>query len=193
MKASIHITAMMIDGNEEGTKINFPVVIVSNDRYEDDQEQQKEEKLPITEELIFMKYSDGAEENEDDGNFHAREIKHGYVFFYPSMSLCKIIECSVTSQKVAEELAAFEDWVCKVLFLTNEEIPLRNSTNKHILAKQHAATAKYCIETNLAILLRTQDLNQIFSGKSEIISDTSSLTEESKDQNLSVRKQKCKR
>jgi hypothetical protein len=40
-------------------------------------------------------------------------------------------------------------------------------------------------------LLRTADLNQIFTGKSEVASTNSSVTEESKD--VSVRKQKCKR
>ena len=40
-------------------------------------------------------------------------------------------------------------------------------------------------------MLRTADLNQIFTGKSEVASTNSSVTEESKD--VSVRKQKCKR
>jgi hypothetical protein len=32
MKASIHLTSMMIDDDEaEGTKINIPIVVVSND------------------------------------------------------------------------------------------------------------------------------------------------------------------
>jgi hypothetical protein len=43
-----------------------------------------EEKLPIAGELIFMKYSDGAD--EDDDSPHGMEINHGYVFFYPSVN-----------------------------------------------------------------------------------------------------------
>lgn len=40
LKASIHVTSMMIDEDEAaGTKVNIPVVVVSNDQYEDDQEQ----------------------------------------------------------------------------------------------------------------------------------------------------------
>jgi hypothetical protein len=37
MKASIHITSMLIDEDEAlGTKINIPLVVISNDRYEED-------------------------------------------------------------------------------------------------------------------------------------------------------------
>ena len=37
MKASIHLTSMLIDDDEaEGTKINIPIVVVSNDQYEED-------------------------------------------------------------------------------------------------------------------------------------------------------------
>lgn len=37
MKASIHLTSMMIDDDEtQGTKINIPIVVVSNDLYEED-------------------------------------------------------------------------------------------------------------------------------------------------------------
>ena len=41
MRASIHITSMVIDsGEEDGSgKVNIPLVVVSNDDYEDDQEQ----------------------------------------------------------------------------------------------------------------------------------------------------------
>ncbi len=82
-----------------------------------------------------MKYSDGAEDDDDEG-LHCRVIKHGYVFYYPSVNQCKVIEVTVTDETVANELKQFEDWVCKVLFLINEQIPLRETTNKHALAKQ---------------------------------------------------------
>lgn len=78
-----------------------------------------EEKLPLAEELIFMKYSDGDEDDEDD-RLLCREIKHGYVFYYPTVNQCKVIECTVTDEKVASELRQFEDWISKVLFLINE-------------------------------------------------------------------------
>jgi hypothetical protein len=132
-----------------------------------------------------MKYSDGSD--EDEGESFLREIRHGYVFYYPSADLCKIIECTVQSEQTAEELRQFEDWICKVLFLTNEEIPLRNSTNKSVLAKQNAATSKYCIKTQLAILLRTQNLQTLF--KSEELSAKKSATEETKE--VSARRKKA--
>ena len=66
-----------------------------------------EEKLPITEELIFMKYTDGADEEDEDSAddlYHQKEIRHGFVFFYPSADVCKIIEINVTSQTIANDL-----------------------------------------------------------------------------------------
>jgi len=37
MKASIHLTSMLIDEDETlGTKINIPLVVVSNDGHEED-------------------------------------------------------------------------------------------------------------------------------------------------------------
>ena len=52
---------MEIPDAENNTTLSMPVVVVSNDDYEEDQEQRVEEKIPITEDLIFMKY-----ETEDD-------------------------------------------------------------------------------------------------------------------------------
>ena len=63
-----------------------------------------EEKLPITEELIFMKYQDGADEVDEDDENEVQEIRHGFVFFYPSAKMCKVIEINVTSQAIADEL-----------------------------------------------------------------------------------------
>ena len=40
-------------------------------------------------------------------------IRAGYVFFYPSLGLCKIIEVEVTSELQFEELRQFEEWICK--------------------------------------------------------------------------------
>lgn len=95
--------------------------------------------------------------------------------------MCKVIECHVKDQTVAEELRQFEDWVCKILFIANEQIPLRESTNKTMLAKQYAATSKYCIDASLSILMRTANLNdEIFTGKVEI-TDTSAASEETKE------------
>ena len=51
-----------------------------------------------------MKYSDGADlpssgkgEESKDGNFAVENMRAGYVFFYPSLGLCKVIESEVTT------------------------------------------------------------------------------------------------
>ena len=74
-----------------------------------------------------MKYSDGADlptsgagEESKDGNFAVENIRAGYVFFYPSLGLCKVIEAEVTTELQAEEMSQFEEWISKVLYVTNE-------------------------------------------------------------------------
>ena len=164
MRTSLHITSMVIDsGEEDGSgKVNIPLVVASNDDYDEDQDQIQEEKLPLTEELIFMKYNDGADlsrssnsqEEESKGNFSVENIRAGYVFFYPSLGLCKVIECEVTTSLQAEELQQFEEWICKVLYVTNEQTPLRTNINKHALAQQERLISKYCIQASLDVILR---------------------------------------
>lgn len=141
-----------------------------------------EEKLPITEELIFMKYEDGADEADED---QQSEIRNGFVFYYPSAHMCKVIEFVVQSEAHAKELQQFEDWICKVLFICNEQMPLSQTKNKVAQAQQTQATQKYCIQAALSILMRTADINQIFSPQ------TKPEAEETKD--ISVRKQRRNR
>ena len=78
-------------------------MVLANDDYDADQGQSAEEKLPITENLIFMRYSvndDGSNmvelASEDGGpntSESAEPAKIGYVFYYPELNTCKIIEC----------------------------------------------------------------------------------------------------
>ena len=113
-------------------------MVLSNDDYDADQDQRAEEKLPITENLIFMRYSvndDGSNmielASEDDGpnNVSAEPGKIGYVFYYPELNTCKVIECEPDRQKeLRDELAQFEQWVCKILYVINERKPLRASS-----------------------------------------------------------------
>ena len=62
-----------------------------------------EEKLPISNDLIFMRYEDGAEDDDDDDESEERKDHPtfnpitGFVFFYPSMDLCRVIEIEITS------------------------------------------------------------------------------------------------
>ena len=83
-----------------------------------------------------MKYNDGAdlsfgksnqEESKDD--FEVENMRVGYVFFYPSLSLCKVIECEIITELQNEELNQFEEWICKVLYVTNELTPIRSNLN----------------------------------------------------------------
>ena len=55
--------------------------------------------------------------------------KTGYVFYYPELDDCKIIECeSGKSATMRDELEQFEQWVCKILYVINERKPLRVSS-----------------------------------------------------------------
>ena len=86
MRTSIHLTTMNVSDDDTGTSVAIPVVVISNDDYDEDQEQQKEEKLPITENLIFMRYTTEADSDSQE------RAKVGYVFYYPELNDCKIIE-----------------------------------------------------------------------------------------------------
>ena len=195
MRASIHVTSMLIDsGEEDGSKVSIPIVVVSNDDYDDGQEQIMEEKLPLTEELIFMKYTDGAdfvaslaqqEESKSASNANAQveNIRAGYVFFYPSLGLCKVVEVEVSTELQFEELRQFEEWVCKVLYVTNEQVPIHSNLNLHAQAKQEKIIRKYCIGASLDVLLRQTDINDIFTKPMAESPQTSAQTsqEESKE------------
>lgn len=84
MRTSIHLTTMAITDDESGTSYTIPIVVIDNDDYDEDQDQTPQEKLPITENLIFMRYSTDASDEES--------AKIGYVFYYPELNDCKIIE-----------------------------------------------------------------------------------------------------
>lgn len=59
-----------------------------------------EEVLPITEELVFMYYQDGNDFSEDASNAQI----HGFVFFYPSLNLCKVIEVTVSDSAAVADV-----------------------------------------------------------------------------------------
>ena len=107
MRTSIHITSMNVADDESGTSYSIPVVVVTNDDYDEDQEQIAEEKLPITENLIFMRYT--IEEGAGGPDDSLELAKTGYVFYYPELDDCKIIECeSGKSATMRDELEQFE-------------------------------------------------------------------------------------
>ena len=122
-------------------KTRMPVVTIANDLYDPDQgdqdsddEQKPEEKVPVCEELIFMKYTDGGDPDDDD--FVPR---HGYVFFYPDSNtggICKIIEVDVTDDETSASLVEFESWICKILYIVNTEQTLVDPKKHHTAAAQ---------------------------------------------------------
>ncbi len=89
MNASLNLATQQIDA-DGGNKMNIPVIVINNEDYDEDQDQKPVERLPITEELIFLRYQDGADEE-------SHSDIHGFVFYYPSLDICKVIECEVTS------------------------------------------------------------------------------------------------
>ena len=84
---------MNVTDDDSGTNYSIPVVVVSNDDYDEDQEQIQEEKLPITENLIFMRYTTDTGDQSGDQEDSLESAKVGYVFYYPELNDCKIIEC----------------------------------------------------------------------------------------------------
>ena len=63
--------------------------------------------------------------------------KIGYVFYYPELNDCKIIESEPgKSETQREELLQFEQWICKILYIINEQKPLRvSSRSRTVLAE----------------------------------------------------------
>ena len=174
MNTSVHLTSMSIK-DDQGGKHAFPCLVLSNDDYDADQGNDVEEKLPITEELIFMRYSTGEDgnviERDEDGNETCEDVaKVGYVFYYPEINECKILECEPDKTKeLRAELDQFQQWVCRVLYIINERKPLRaSSRSRAVLAEQDKRVANYCINAQLSVLLEQKVVGDIFFGSGEI-------------------------
>ena len=103
INSSIHITQMPF--TLDGTAYQMPCVIVSNDDYDPDQDQKQEEKLPIAENLIFMRYQvteegDLVGHDEDGSQILKDRTKVGYCFYYPDLGeegACFVIEADPES------------------------------------------------------------------------------------------------
>ena len=73
-----------------------------------------------------MKYVDDSgpevELSSEDGlQASAEPNKIGYVFYYPELGSCKVIECDPDkTPEQRAELKQFEEWICKVLYVINE-------------------------------------------------------------------------
>ena len=89
----------------------MPVIVLVNDDYMEDQDMIETMSLPISDDLIFMRYIDGGEcENPGESSDHRffnseeEEIIHGFVFYYPSINMCKIVEVCVNGAKDLADL-----------------------------------------------------------------------------------------
>ena len=60
----------------EDVQLSIPCLQVENKSYEEDQEQEKHHLLPVSQDLVFIRY----DLKGDEDNAGTR----GYVFFYPS-------------------------------------------------------------------------------------------------------------
>jgi hypothetical protein len=49
---------------------------------------------------MFMKYTDGADHIDEE----CKNEVWGFVFFYPQLNLCKILETEITSEEVRRDI-----------------------------------------------------------------------------------------
>ncbi len=115
MHCSLTLGSQPIDLSET-TKMIIPVIRITNDDYDEDQDQKAEEVLPITEELLFMRYSDGANHMDEECT---NEV-HGFVFYYPTINMCKVIEIEVENEQSRNDVNEFQKWLCTILYVVNE-------------------------------------------------------------------------
>lgn len=109
-----------------------------------------EEKFPLTQDLIFMKY-DYDEDQTDPFR--------GFVFYYPELEKCYILESQINDQDTLKDVTDFEQTVCKILFVFSEKRDLRIAQKKHY--------QRYCLETDIEALLNQQSIKDIFKSDEE--------------------------
>ena len=160
------MTSMDLEDDQTGTTHSIPVVVISNDDFDEDQEQIAEEKIPITEDLIFMKYETEDIVGEEDDLEVEKRI--GYVFYFPEMQVCKVLECvSKESASQQQELKEFETWICRVLYVINEQKSIRDFRIVSMIAEQNKRCSAYCILTDLDVLLAQSSISDIFRADSQ--------------------------
>jgi len=96
------------------SQVNIPTVQIINDDFTEDQETPECLSLPLSDDLIFMKYADGGECEDpgkaSDHQFFASEdddIVHGFVFYYPSLNMTKMIEMQVRCEQDRIDIQTF--------------------------------------------------------------------------------------
>ena len=96
--------------------------------------------------------------------------KVGYVFYYPEVNVCSVIESDpLATKEQLDDLRQFEQWICKVLYITNERKALRQSSKSSSLSqKQERLCQRYCIETELSVLEAQSVIGNIFFGDKSV-------------------------
>lgn len=132
INCSLSLSSKQINLAPEGQPAqlsNMPVIQISNDDYDPDQDMQAEEVLPISEELMFLRYDDGADHMDESCSNQVS----GFVFYYPQISLCKVIEIECDSADAKVAVDEFEAWLCMVLFIVNEQTKVVKSTSRDVM------------------------------------------------------------
>ena len=87
-----------------------------------------------------MKYAldeDGEMVEVTENSMSDQIAKIGYVFYYPELNSCQVIESdpkACATQR--DELEQFEGWICKVLYIMNEQKVLKaSSKNESFMAE----------------------------------------------------------
>lgn len=78
----------------------------------------------------------------------------GFVFYYPRLNLCKIIELEVENEQMAQEVKEFEKWLCMILFVVNEQVAILQSRSREVMQRQHEQMQIHCFNVSLALLLK---------------------------------------
>lgn len=100
-----------------------------------------------------MKYVNGSEVVGEDVE-DQENPRHGYVFYYQSLNMCKILEFEVADKETEQDLARFEEYICKILFVNSEQIRILSTDKRSIVAIQKKEYMKYMIKASLPVLLR---------------------------------------
>lgn len=106
-----------------------------------------------------MRYSDGADHMDEE----CKNEVHGFVFYYPTINMCKVIEIEVDSEQSRNDVNEFQKWLCTILYVVNEQSPVLASKSRDVQQKQHERESIHCFKISLAILLKQNHLSDVFN------------------------------
>jgi hypothetical protein len=76
-----------------------------------------------------MKYTDGADHMDEE----CKNEVVGFVFYYPQIARCNVIEIEIENEAGRNDVAEFERWLCQILFVVNEQTAIISSTSREIM------------------------------------------------------------